>query len=106
MVLWWRETTTMIASALGMLIGFWDGFAGVFYDHAHPMSRSYALGHALGRRAGAMTLWPPTVSTVVREPAATLAHSPGAEQVKQELPHSLHRFAPKGTASVKDPALG
>ena len=96
----------MIASALGMLIGFSDGFAGVFYDHAHPMNRSYALGHALGRRAGAMTLLPSAFSTVIRDRAATLAHSPAAEQVKQELPHNLHRFAPRGTASVKDPALG
>jgi hypothetical protein len=98
----------MIANALGILIGFWDGFAGVFYDHAHPMSRSYAVSHALGRRAGAMTLWPvhPDVTNVIGDRSATLAHSPAAEQVKQELPHNLHRFAPKGTASVKDPALG
>lgn len=46
----------MIASALGLLVGMWDGFAAVFYDHRHPMSRSYALGHAAGRWLGAIRL--------------------------------------------------
>jgi hypothetical protein len=49
----------MIANTLAVLVGLWDGFAGVFYDHAQPMSRSYALGHSAGRLIGAIRLWPP-----------------------------------------------
>jgi hypothetical protein len=48
----------MIGTSLALLIGIWDGFAGVFYDHTHPMRRSYALGHSLGRRTSAVRLWP------------------------------------------------
>jgi hypothetical protein len=53
----------VIASALGLLVGIWDGFAGVFYHHGHPMSRSYALGHHLGRAAGVVPLLPGTLAS-------------------------------------------
>ena len=84
----------MIANSLAALVGFWDGFAGIFYDHAQPMSWSYALGHWAGRLIGGTRLWP-----LRRRGTGTLVASGrrsgwGTDPLPPILTHSM-RFVPE-----------
>lgn len=81
--------TSMIASLLGFLIGLWDGFAGVFYDHRHPMGRSYALGHAIGRQVGAIPLWRTPAHPLQAGVADERHDTPSAAGERPPLTHSV-----------------